>query len=335
MNLVAFKANSGINEPEVAQKIKGFMALVVVLGHIAPFMSSIYYVMSGAIAVGVFFYYSAYGSEISFLTKKNYLDNFLGKKIFKLYVPYFIANLVYLISEVCQSERPLNLNIDLLFKFFGLYLANPVLWYIQHLILFLLIFYVVKKIVSRQYHLSIYVTIYLCYILVAVLYDIPVWWYISTSSLLIGSYFSVNRVIPRFVLNSIFCIWIILVVLGEIYAIFGVQVLSDLQFFQISPNYYAVGLIMLIVPLFCLVMRCFCDEKVFQVKDSVLVLLGTCSYEIYLYHLPVKLWVESYLSPKLEYLSVPLIIFITIALSYAMKKIHMKIYKWYLERFAW
>lgn len=330
MNLITFSATSGINKPEVAQKIKGLMALVVVLGHIAPFMSAIYYVISGAIAVGIFFYYSAFGSEISYCTKKNYLNDFFRKKFVKLYIPYFIANAVFLISEMYQAKQSFNLNVDFILKFFGFYLANPVLWYIQHLIVFLVIFFFLKKYISIRYHLLIYFACYLCYIFLAILYDIPVWWYISTSSLLIGIFFSSDRAIPSCVVKFVLYMWMIFVILGEIYAICGIQMLNGvLPLLKGHPNYYAGGLILLIVPLFCLVLRFFCDEKYFQGKGPILPLLGACSYEIYLYHFPVKLWVD-YLFPSLELLwSIPLIVLITAIVSYVMQQLHLKIYKYF------
>ena len=145
------KLITGIDKKENAIQIKGLMSLVVMLGHIAPFMGNFYYILSGGIAVGIFFYYSSFGSRIS-LKNKNYFKDFFKKKVIKIFIPYIIANDIYFISTAFQKDFKLENSISsVILQIIGLKLSNSVLWYVWHLMGFLVIFYLVEKYLKNQY----------------------------------------------------------------------------------------------------------------------------------------------------------------------------------------
>ncbi|WP_349763453.1 acyltransferase [Fusobacterium sp. SYSU M8D902] len=311
----------GMDEKENMLQIKGIMATIVMLGHIAPFMANIWYIISGGIAVGVFFYYSSFGSEIS-LNKRKTLRNYISKKVVNIYIPFLIADILYFLSSILQNKLMISKieYKDIILYLLGIKLSNPILWYIWHLLIFLVILYFIKKNLNK-YETILYVIVYIFYIILAVLFDIGIWWYTATSCILIGLYYGKNskKEEKNIIKFFIFITWITTVILGEIYLIKNIKLLP------LSDNYYAVGLQMLVIPLFLLTLRMI--MKKIKLSSYILKFLGNISFEIYLYHMLVWDWIKYYFYGNNIYLNVLITVVLTIIFSFIVKNIYKQILK--------
>ena len=162
---------------------------------------------------------------------------------------------------------------------------------------------------------------YVAYMILGVLFDIGTWWYTATSCILIGLYYSKksNQRINFKIYSLIITIYLGTLILGEIYNIFGIKLLP------IRGTYYAVGLQIIIIPFFLLANRIILKKIDFNIR--LLKFLGNISYEIYLYHMVVWIWINYLIKINQVYIKVFLTVIITIILSCIMKKLNNKIEK--------
>ena len=169
-------------DKDTSVSIKGVAAFSVMMGHLSsslPWYISLLF--PGGLWVAVFFY-SGYGMHLG-LTKNPEQKGFLKKKIYRILLPFIIAEILY--WTVCP-----DMSIDDLLKgILCLKLLNPVLWYVEELLVMLSIFYALNKILKDKYSrycITIHLALWLVFMLLSVIFDIGVWWYISTSAYLVG-----------------------------------------------------------------------------------------------------------------------------------------------------
>lgn len=78
-----------------AEKIKGLLAMLVILHHLSISTSCGVlfkgFVVVGIICVALFFFYSGYGLMVNYLRKPEYLKNFFSRRILRILVPYGLA----------------------------------------------------------------------------------------------------------------------------------------------------------------------------------------------------------------------------------------------------
>lgn len=315
----------GIDSKDNSIQIKGIMAIVVMLSHIAPFMKQWQYLISGFIAVGIFFYYSAFGSEYASSHNKNYFNGFFKKKIIHIFLPYLFADLLYFVSSiVIYHDKYDSIFLTFFYQCIGIKMSNHILWYIWHLIAFLILFNLIKKIKNSKLQYFIFFFAYIVYLIFAVFLDIGTWWYTSTSCLLIGIFFANNQnlIIPHYLKVMCIILWLIVICMGEIYIFTGIKLLS------INNNYYATMLQMIVTPLFVLSIRILMNG--IKLQNNILRNIGKISYEIYLYHMVVLIWID-FLLPNINILlRIIFTIMCTMIVSYVInntyKKIALKLY---------
>lgn len=131
--------------------LRGIFALEIIVGHVIRFERTPLYLLGKVmiISVAFFLFVSGWGITISYHTKKNYLDGFLGKKCGYLFILAVITYafrwvVTYFILHTNMIDK--NLLYDFIQK------TN---WYIWELILFYAIFWVVYKYIKRGRVLTI------------------------------------------------------------------------------------------------------------------------------------------------------------------------------------
>lgn len=131
--------------------LRGIFALEIIVGHVIRFERTPLYLLGKVmiISVAFFLFVSGWGITISYHTKKNYLDGFLGKKCGYLFILAVITYafrwvVTYFILHINMIDK--NLLYDFIQK------TN---WYIWELILFYAIFWVIYKYIKRGRVLTI------------------------------------------------------------------------------------------------------------------------------------------------------------------------------------
>lgn len=316
---------------EVSNKWKGIAALGVVASHTLPVStySFLAYLTVGHLWVGIFFFLSGYGLSFSYRNKKNYLKGFLWSKIKRIYIPFVIAQILYLFA-IRMAWNRLLLSIP---KVFGLGLVNSVLWYILEILVLYILFWAEKKIIKRENDDIIWIFLIVSFIFVLVIIDaifeIGPFWYVSSITFLIGYLFG-NRMdrisckIDKFIekIKQIIIQKRVTCISGVVLT-FLVYVRINLESLRVNPIFHYLGLssikssyiftfLQLIeVPLFLIVVLGVAEYT--SEKRNILSFLGNISFEIYLVHMIWKKIFDSMLrsNPIVE----TLLIFIFTILS--------------------
>ena len=230
----------------------------------------------GFLAVGIFFFCSGYGLMYSYINKKNYVNNFLRRRMIPVLLPFWITTLVILIIE-----NRINSCLDIINYLFGFKLACGHFWYIKSIIILYVVFWICALIVKNK---KIMIT---TIIILSILYDI-IWQFnngtigqiipftigIYIASLDNGTIRSIDSLSGRkynlfvIVLGIIFAItflfWSVIrwhVCIGEIYV-------------------YTIGIICQNIFIIFLI----CMLKKISIKSRTGKFIGKISYEVFLIH---------------------------------------------------
>lgn len=270
--------------------VRAIAALSVMFGHITvAYPWYIQRLFPGELWVGVFFFFSGYGLYKSLRCNPNYLQGFIRKKLKTIYLPFLLAEtcntLIYLLSKGCFS-----------WKFFfigaiGLHLYNTVAWYVVELLVINLLFYLLCWYTNRFRTIKIiwcWIGLFIVFLSFAVVSDIGTWWYISTSTFILGI------AAVKYELKFIAIVTSRWSKLLPIIFVLGFALLCYLSHGQLGNkiipiNYLITAVTMLLVPMF--VMSCAVVSQHIRTTmgGGVLLVLnkiGIASYEIYLWHMP-------------------------------------------------
>lgn len=135
-----------------SNSLRGIVAIAIVLQHFSGWFIRPYFLIPfkhfGYLGVALFFFLSGYGLYYSFKNKEDYLKFFWKKRLLSLLIPYYIANILYIIVEFIMGEDVRLL--DVISSIYGGYLYISVAWYIFVLILLYAVFYISFKMKSSK-----------------------------------------------------------------------------------------------------------------------------------------------------------------------------------------
>ena len=188
-----FNANNDVLDKYNSNKIKGLLALLIIIHHLSIYIKETIllkvFTIVGVIAVSAFFFYSGYGLMISYLKKENYLKDFLNKRIMKIVIPYIIAIiftiLTYLLTGQLTPRKVFNSLVE----------GEPVVrfsWYVLAIIILYVVFYLSAKFLKRKKMINIAVfggTILYCIVVNNIL-GFNNWWVNSCFAFFIGIYWA-------------------------------------------------------------------------------------------------------------------------------------------------
>ncbi len=169
--------------------LKGFLALMVVLCHLALFYGEgkilNHFVFLGNVSVGVFFFLSGYALMSQYLKKKHYNEGFLKRRLGKIFVPYIIVTFVYMAYFYLIGE-----GVGL-FETIRLFLTgDPIVsysWYIAEIMALYLVFYFSMLFFKDQKLVLVAnIVISICLIIFYNVMKYPAHWSDSTHMYIIG-----------------------------------------------------------------------------------------------------------------------------------------------------
>lgn len=129
--------------------LKGIMALFVLFHHLSQkrlFQQTgtiSFFEQIGFLFVGVFFLISGYGLYRSFLTKEDYLKNFLKHRVLPILISYYVMIAVYAVYYLIKGNN--FTIIEWILKLSGLVLINTQAWFVPVIIIMYLSFYFVFR----------------------------------------------------------------------------------------------------------------------------------------------------------------------------------------------
>ena len=170
--------------------IKGFLAINVVLCHLGQLYKGEgkildYYVFFGTISVGVFFFLSGYALMFQYLKKADYHVGFLSRRFGKVFIPYVIVTIVYMIYENLTGH-----DVGPIEAFTRFLTDDPLVsysWYISEIMVLYLSFYASMKMCKTQKTVLISNTIfYICLMVFYKACNFRAFWFDSTHMYVIG-----------------------------------------------------------------------------------------------------------------------------------------------------
>ena len=263
--------------------LRGFLAIGIIFHHVSQWVTSgdefSNFSYMGTYIVSIFFFLSAYGLYSQNENKKNYLDNFLVKRLSKILVPFFSISLIYMFYRFVNGQlMDFNFFINLFLKGSTIIYKG---WFVDIIILMYVFFYISFKFFQNKFLSIVLNTIFIIgYICLAIKLGYSVWWYNSALAFVIGLIWAKNQnKIDRF-LDRYYFIAIILV---TVLLFFSHKYNILLKYIHLEDSYsyaLAANLDNIIFTIYFIIVFL----KKINFSNMSLILLGSISFELYMIH---------------------------------------------------
>ena len=153
--------NDGFLSLEQTKAIQGFLAICIMLHHIAQKTCASWiqpqtrivhgldmFVPIGYLLVSVFLFFNGYGVYKSYHTKENYLDGFIKKRILPVVLALYTTTMIFFIARLLVGEKMDAKQVILYLT--SIQLCNPNTWYVIVLPFFYLAFYFSFKFIKKD-----------------------------------------------------------------------------------------------------------------------------------------------------------------------------------------
>ena len=158
---------------KILNGLKGFSALSILIGHIVrnnpKYNKTILkYIPPGNFSIypAFFLFCSGYGIMVSYKKRKNYLDDFLKKRLLKILIPFYLSKIAILSFSKYDSydyQKSFLKNLQFLDILGNLFLYNYN-WFVMEIITLYLLFYFSFKYIKNKI-LSKLLILIICWIL--------------------------------------------------------------------------------------------------------------------------------------------------------------------------
>lgn len=285
LHAVVFPLHNDIQKSSraIANCIKGMMAVLIVLSHVHNYYSNIglikIFTPFGYIGVTVFFFYSGYGVAKNTWENASYLDDYWVKRLLKIYVPYIVATIIYIVVLPITGQA-LPKICDVVIALSAIKRLLPYSWYVFIVLLWYLLWYFCSKMAKDQKYTLVAVSVVLAtYFIVCGVLEVGPFYYKSIICLWIGVYFAYTEKVSNAAFNS--NVWIILIA-G---ALFILSVFGLYKYDRYDDIIYSM-IVSISSASFIVIVQC-CLSKGLKFYNNVANFLGNISYEIYLLQGPV------------------------------------------------
>ncbi|WP_345985239.1 acyltransferase [Sulfurimonas sp. HSL-1656] len=269
---------------DISDILKGVSIVVIMLHHMSQTFSPpgllAPYQSFGYLGVSIFIFLSGYGLSSSYLQKKH-LDHFLRKRVFRVYVPFFIVSLFYVILKFMFGS-----GMDLRDAFLvssGIRLVSGSYWFVIFIMIAYIFFYFsFKKFEPKNALLSVTLLISL-YWITCLLLGLGKWWYTTSFAFPLGILFAIYKdvLIPHIFQRRFMYLTGIIIALG----ISTVVALAPFPLFpSIGKTFSSTTFVLLIVFI-----------SIFaNIHSKILKLIGVYAYEIYLSHVVLIVFLRDF-----------------------------------------
>ena len=305
---------------ENCNAMRGFFALAPLIGHTADFVAhnayTDWWTRYGHAVVGGFFFFTGFGLMKSHINKPDYSKGYLTKRLPKIVIPYIAVTFVYQCAYFLFKGflyPPLRIITKILE-------GDPIAsysWYVIHIIMFYIWFYILMKVCKKHYLLMILGGA-LYYIGTTVLFisrGFGTHWYQTSAALVLGMLIALYE---NQVLSFMKKYYLIVAPLTLALTIFLSVGPLDKVYAAISGKFETKAVVIVFFVLLCILLGMM---KV-TVGNPVLNFCGKLSYEIYLLHgLLILILRCDRLYIKNDTVFTLIVVFGTIVLSFIMHRV--------------
>lgn len=264
-----------------SKALLGFFALCIVFHHLSQETSASwlpetvrrsgleFFVPRGFLYVSGFFFFSGFGLYKSYLTKENYLKNFLAKRIGPVLMVFVFTNIfVYYAMRIFFGQVTLPLN--------------PYSWYIYAIIVFYLAFYLILRYAPKMFPILMPLAV-LVYAVIAYELCLGNWWFNSTPAFLFGLWSAKNeQKLSKFVSKHLLPLFVTSFLMTTVFRSLGDSILSlNTLPFSVLTN---LQIIFQMIASLSFTIFMMCVLKSFVFGNRFLSFLGKITLELYLIH---------------------------------------------------
>ena len=147
-----FNANNDVLDKYNSNKIKGLLALLIIIHHLSIYIKDTIllkvFTIVGVIAVSAFFFlFRIWTNDKLSKKKENYLKDFWNKRIMKIVIPYIIAIIFTILAYLLTRQLSLRKIFNSLVE------GEPVVrfsWYVLAIIILYIVFYLSAKFLKKK-----------------------------------------------------------------------------------------------------------------------------------------------------------------------------------------
>ncbi len=229
----------------------------------------------GYLFVSCFFFLSGYGLTIAYLNNDNYLNKFLKKRLFKIYLPFVLVNFINLLIDILFFNESYTF-IDFMKRLIGVILMSSAMWYVLAIIIWYISFYFVFKYIKESNNniIIMFFSISLIWFIICNLLGVSKNWYDTSFIFPIGILVGLNKnYIKKIILKNYNKFLVITLIIFIIMFLLNYGKIDTFSVMIRSIASIAFTILFIIISI-----------KVDISKNIVSVFLGSISLELFLIH---------------------------------------------------
>ena len=303
------------------KSLKGLLALLIIFHHISQKITTdenfSNFEYMGRYIVALFFFLSGYGLYFQYSNNATYMENFLKKRLVRIFIPFFVFIVIYVIYRATLGEV---VNVDFFLSFWKEH-SNIIYngWFINSIIVLYVIFYV--SFVRKDSKIAVYKLVFLTlvYIFWKAYQNHGDWEYVSIMAFLLGVFWMKNRVsIDKLLEKNYFIFLVSFSIL--MYAFHHYE--DIMKNIGITNKYVYYGIVGNLCTMIFVVYFLLLTNKL-NFSNKYLDFLGDISFEIYMIHGLVMHYLGKFFvsSDVNDVLYTIVVLFVSIVFAYYIKKL--------------
>ena len=315
------KANVDYLSNKSTKSLKGLLALFIIFHHVSQKITTganfSNFEYMGRYIVALFFFLSGYGLYFQYSNDATYMENFLRKRLTRIFIPFFVFIVIYVIYRASLGEV---VNVDFFLSFWRDH-SNIIYngWFINSIIVLYVIFYVSFK--KKDSKIAIFKLVFftLVYIFWKAYQNHGDWEYVSVMAFFLGVFWMKDRsLIDKFIEKNYFVLLVSFSILMYVFRRYEV-IMKNIG---ITNKYVYYGIVGNLCTMIFVVYFLLLTNKL-NFSNKYLDLLGDISFEIYMIHGLVMHYLGKFFvsSPVNDVIYTIVVLLVSIIFAYCIKKI--------------
>ena len=321
------KTNVDYLSNKSTKSLKGLLALFIIFHHVSQKITTgenfSNFEYMGRYIVALFFFLSGYGLYFQYSNDATYMENFLRKRLTRIFIPFFVFIVIYVIYRASLGEV---VNVDFFLSFWRDH-SNIIYngWFINSIIVLYVIFYVSFK--KKDSKIAIFKLVFftLVYIFWKAYQNHGDWEYVSIMAFFLGVFWMKDRsLIDKFIEKNYFVLLVSFSILMYVFRHYEV-IMKNIG---ITNKYVYYGIVGNLCTMIFVVYFLLLTNKL-NFSNKYLDFLGNISFEIYMIHGLVMHYLGKFFvsSAVNDVIYTIVVLLVSIVFAYCIKKLIIAIEK--------
>ena len=313
------------------RSLKGLLAILIIFHHVSQKITTgenfSNFEYMGRYIVALFFFLSGYGLYFQYSNNVNYLENFLRKRLARIFIPFYVFIVIYVFYRATLGEV---VNVDFFLSFWKDH-SNIVYngWFVNSIIVLYVIFYVSFKKKDSKSSFYMLTFLILVYIFWKAYQNHGDWEYVSIMAFLLGVFWMKNRAfIDKFIEKNYFVFLVSFSILMYVFRHYE----AIMKNIGLTNKYVYYGIVGNLCTMIFVVYFLLLTNKL-DFSNKYLDFLGDISFEIYMIHGLVMHYLGKFLvsSSVNDVIYTIVVLLVSIVFAYYIKKLIIVIEKNFMK----